>query len=399
MLTPKVAYVRQNIAASIQRWIRAFAPALLAFMPAACLHEVSDRLGPGAVGRVSRTVVRSELARQSISMGSDDWLLVILVGPPVLIAAPMPLGIRWLTVAPLRRETADIDFRVQYWDAIEPVIQSVGWLRAGRIERRDESPEDPWTGWKSNIPSSLAQSDIAPADVKDHALLQIAVEQYLSPDATTLTVGSALVFYEAGRPQYPAAAVYVAFESEPVGDREDNGGRAVALWASAHAERYRRALAEAMDEIKKMTTLALAGMAGDDPCAKRACRHLRDAVIVEESGGRLILRTPGAISSVPRTSAKGYGPLPVTVCDEAADYRRRAEKAEGRARELLKDIAATKAARCESAETLQGAAVHPTTANPPSGASSAAPAVTPADEDHIAPNAPGSDGATNSAPR
>ena len=142
------------------------------------------------------------------------------------------------TIAPLLKATADVDFRTQYWNQLEPLLSRSPWLRITRFDKRSFGYN------KEEI------------DAIKTPILILATFYQLSPNFQTLVVQTKahLCLLETSKPDYFG---FMSYYSEKVGKNNEEDEKAVELWMADNAVAYRKALAEGIEQNMKMLRLDL----------------------------------------------------------------------------------------------------------------------------------------------
>jgi hypothetical protein len=288
--------------------------ALLGLLFSAC-GSVGPALEPAQVAHVRGTLARSYIPERQIkimwvrSNGGGGGLM------GAVISGSLNRGRKNAAeemVRPLQAQSQDVNYQWMFWNALEPILKEVPWLRSVGLQGKPSAVEEP-----------------SSEDLARYSVLKMGSDFELSVDSSTLLVQTGFSFFEQGGSGSPAAATIVYYRSEKVGQLEDE--KAVGLWAANRAARLRMALAEGVAENMKLIRLALFCM-GRMNCPTGGPHHLRfrlnegrdfgslvgeveaDGTIIEEGPYRVVFRgVNGALYSIPRSaieSQSGHGPPP-----------------------------------------------------------------------------------------
>jgi hypothetical protein len=262
------------------------------------------RLDPATVSGVRSTLVVSYIPENEVRAEPGNYLVI---GRPLVATVQQ---VAWALhhealehrLGPLQEATRDVDFREEYWKALEHSVDAVDWLRVERLERNDHAP----------------RRRVLSPDVARHSLLTAETHIYLSEEDDVLLVDTELSFYAQSQPDSPVAQARISYRSEEIGTERDEA--AVAQWAAGGASRYRTALEAGILANTGLAETALRMMSGDVPVGKTT--HLRyrisskrgayvytDGSIVDEGEERVSLRTAaGDFLSLPRDAVQEVKP-------------------------------------------------------------------------------------------
>lgn len=225
---------------------------------AGCAAPVHKALDPAEIDRITQTNVRAQILEEEITIFVDKsttgqelsaggGACCALMGSMLDKSIDDSRSKRaeaW--VAPLLEQTADIDFRRDYWDALLPTFQSMPWLRIGETEL---------TGGPRELPEGWL----------DVNAIIVSASFQLTSDARALVMASLVRFWSEPEKK-PSYFGYQTYFSALLPDTLQ-GETAIAQWAANGAQLYRRALAEGISETMRMIRLDL-------PDAERNTGHL-----------------------------------------------------------------------------------------------------------------------------
>ena len=142
------------------------------------------------------------------------------------------------TISPLLRVTADVDFRTQYWNQLEPLLYGSPWMKITRFDKR-----------------SLGYNEEEIGKIKAPILILTTFYQ-LSPNFQALAVQTKAYLYllNTSKPDYFG---FISYYSKKVGRNNEKNQEAVELWMADNAAAYRTAIAEGIEQNMKMLRLDL----------------------------------------------------------------------------------------------------------------------------------------------
>jgi len=141
-------------------------------------------------------------------------------------------------LAPLLKATADVDFRTQYWNALEKGFSDSSWLKVNRFDKR-----------------ALGYTKEEAALIKAPIII-FTTDYHLTPNAQILyfiTKGNLYL----KDPKTPDYFGFLTYYSEKIGKNNEEKEKAIELWAADNASAYRKALAEGIEQSMKMLRMDL----------------------------------------------------------------------------------------------------------------------------------------------
>jgi hypothetical protein len=209
-------------------------------------------------------------------------------------------------ITPLLEQTADVDFRRLYWDALEETMAGIDWI--GSIEFD-----------KTTIPVVVTKDEIA-----DRYLLNLGTAYQLTPDCLALMLTTRVGLFYPGQ-EKAVYYGYLTYFSDPIGDLDEEN--AILAWAENGAAKYRSTLREGIAESMRMLRADLLDReqgAGVQPGEKttvyfqqpvqRGMRQLYNkgsfkGELLADDGARFLFREQGGnLWSLPTCSANGTKP-------------------------------------------------------------------------------------------
>lgn len=142
------------------------------------------------------------------------------------------------TIAPLLETTADVDFRTQYWNQLEPLLYKSPWMKITHFDKR-----------------SLGYNEEEINNIKVPILILTTYYQ-LSPNFQALVVQTKAQLYltDINRPDYFG---FMSYYSDKIGENNEKDEKAVKLWAADNAAAYRKIIAESIEQNMTMLRLDL----------------------------------------------------------------------------------------------------------------------------------------------
>lgn len=148
-------------------------------------------------------------------------------------------------LAPLLEATADVDFRSQFWKALEAAVKDSTWMKVQQVEK---------------LPI-YTKEDIAKFKAP---LLMVNTIFELSPNAQVLTVITDAKLYMKNL-KTPDYFGYYTYSSDRLAGVDVKDEAAIAQWSANKAMIYRERIAEAIEEnIAMMKYDLLSNAPGDD---------------------------------------------------------------------------------------------------------------------------------------
>lgn len=185
------------------------------------------------------TVVLSKIPKEEISAPVEEkqytsaggGLLWILIDKGINKARARSAE---KTIAPLLKATADVDFRTQYWNQLEPLLSGSPWLKISRFD-------------KSSFGYDKGETD----KIKAPLLILNTVYQ-LSPNFQTLLVQTKAQLYLLDTSKPADYFGFMSYYSEKIGKNNEKDEKAVELWMADNAAAYRKILSEGIEQNMKM---------------------------------------------------------------------------------------------------------------------------------------------------
>jgi hypothetical protein len=219
----------------------------IALLTAGCSAAPVHRyLNTALTNKTYNTVVLSKIPKEEITVpvqekrytttgGGVDGLLWILIDKGINKARASSIE---ETIAPLLKATADVDFRTQYWNQLEPILSGSPWLKIARLDKR-----------------SLGYNKEETEKIKAPILILTTYYQ-LSPNFQTLLVHTKAQLYllDTNKPDYFG---FMSYYSGKIGKNNEENEKAVELWMADNAVAYRKTLAEGIEQNMKMLRLDL----------------------------------------------------------------------------------------------------------------------------------------------
>lgn len=202
-------------------------------------------------------------------------------------------------IGPLLEASAGIDFRKQFWAALEETLTQAQWLKTKSIKHSAENI-DKEAQFNAGLP-----------------LLTLNTAYELSPNAQVLRVQTGIRFYlsDSGKPDYFGAVVYI---SEKIGKNDEEDEEAIEFWAMDEAAALSKALSEGIAQNMQMLKYDL--LDGPHSTAleskEEISANIRDpitgnmreyeGVLVNEIDNRMLVREEGGnLFSIPRSIIEG----------------------------------------------------------------------------------------------
>jgi hypothetical protein len=139
-------------------------------------------------------------------------------------------------LSPLWSQTADMDFRTTYWNAIRECFGSTASFQCAGIE------------------TNTALVRITRKIVKEHPLLYLKTDFELSGDSSTVKISTSVEYYNLGNTELVCGGTLIYF-SDAIGSEQDDA--AIAKWSEAGATAYREAIRNGISETTRMLRLGL----------------------------------------------------------------------------------------------------------------------------------------------
>ncbi|MCP3890196.1 MAG: hypothetical protein GY702_15190 [Desulfobulbaceae bacterium] len=224
------------------RWSMMFV--LIVLLTAGCsVAPLHRHLDPSLTNNTYDVVVLSKIPKEEIHVPVQEkqytspggGLLWIMVDKGINKARASSAE---KTIAPLLEATADVDFRTQYWNQLEPLLYESPWMKITRFDKR-----------------SLGYNKEEITNIKAPILILTTFYQ-LSPNFQALVVQTKANLYliDTSKPDYFG---FMSYYSDKIGKNNEKNEKAVELWAADNAAAYRKTLAEGIEQNMKMLRLDL----------------------------------------------------------------------------------------------------------------------------------------------
>lgn len=223
---------------------------LFALLAAGCAGAQVHRALDGAIrGQTYQVTALSKIPKEKISLGYVLRIAESGSGPLtdlIFSAATKRINESRAStaehmIAPLLQATADIDFRTQYWEALEKELPTSPWLKIKRLDRRA-------LGYSKEEMGTTTTP-----------LLILTTFYQISTNSQVLMVQTLAQLYLKDLNAPPDYFGYCTYYSQKIGQYGEKDDKAIALWAANGAAAYRQALAEGIDQNMKMLRLDLVG--------------------------------------------------------------------------------------------------------------------------------------------
>jgi len=272
-----------------------------------CSPAVHKSLDPGLSRDVDGLLCRSIIQNEEISVHVVVYTGLFeggLIGKAITANRGKDAEER---ITPLLEQTADVDFRRLYWDALQETMRGVGWIQSIKFE-------------PTTVPVNVTKDEI-----QDQYVLNLTTSYELTPDCLALMVVTHAALFYPGQEK----AVYhgwLSYFSEPTGDLTEE--EAIQAWAADGAARYRSLLREGVVENMRMLRADLLDRgedAGWQPGEKKTLyfqrpvqKAMRDLYktgsfkgeVLADDGTRLLFRfSNGNIWSLARSTANEVKPV------------------------------------------------------------------------------------------